>query len=191
MSTNLEIEFKSDITKEEYESLISKFDAKKIYRQTNYYIDSDSLIIRVKKCGLRIRETNGDFELTLKVPALEGKLEINQQISNKMFENLASRDDFPEGEVKLFLEEKLEVKSSDLHILGKLVTDRLDVRYKTSLISIDKSKYNGFTDYEVEAEDESLDAAQNNLLKFLNQNDVKYKKSSGTKLKRFLKTLIN
>ena len=149
MSTNLEIELKSDISKEEYESLISKFDASKIYLQTNYYIDDENLSVRYLKCGLRVRQKEEDFELTLKITQEIGKLEINQQISNKIFKKLVDRHIFPKGEVKDYLEKKFGLDTSKFKVLGELKTYRLDLPYKTGLICIDKSLYNGLEDYEV------------------------------------------
>lgn len=191
MSTNLEIEFKADLLKEDYESLLSNFDKSKIYRQVNYYIDDNKLSIRDAKCGLRVREKDNEFELTLKVTEKVGKTEINQQISDKMFENLAKSNYFPDGEVKQYLEEKLGIDTTAIHILGELVTDRLDINYKSSLISIDKSEYNSITDYEIECEDSSMENSQVNLLEFLAKYNIEYKKSHGGKLKRFLTTLKN
>ena len=187
MGTNLEIEFKAELSKRDYDKLISKFSSTKIYSQTNYYIDSDDLVIRNKKCGLRIREKEGDFEMTLKVPQSEGKLEINQQITDKMLNCFV----FPDGEIKEYLCDQFNIKIESLHILGSLETKRLDLKYETSLVSIDKSTYNGIIDYEIEAEDSSMKLAKKNLLQFLKENGIVYKQSVGTKLKKFLDTLIN
>ena len=191
MSTNLEIEFKSKLLEEEYNSLLLKYSNQKSYSQTNYYIDDKNRSIISKKCGLRIREKEGCFELTLKVPSNDGKIEINQQISNEIFKNLLNCNVFPNGEVKDFLTTNLKVKTDNLYVLGKLVTLRLDLNYKTSLISIDKSSYNSKIDYEIECEDTSITSAKNNLLDFLKENKIAYKQSSGNKLDRFLKTLNN
>ena len=187
MGTNLEIEFKAELSKQDYGKLVSKFSTTKIYSQINYYIDSDDLVIRSKKCGLRIREKDGDFEMTLKVPQSEGKLEINQQITDKLIKYFV----FPDGEIKNFLRDNFSIKIESLRILGSLETKRLDLKYKTSLVSIDESSYNGIVDYEIEAEDSSIDLAKKNLLDFLEDNEIEYKKSTGTKLKRFLNTLTN
>ena len=189
MSQSLEIESKAILTKEEYDRLISNFDHNKIYRQLNYYIDSKELIIRKKDCGLRVREKEGSFELTLKVPAKEGKIEINQQISDISFKNLCKSRIFPNGEVSKYLKDRLGINVASLYVLGELITDRIDVDFKGSLISIDKSMYNSIIDYEVECEDVSMEKAILHLKEFLNQFDIEYKKSPGGKLKRFLETL--
>ncbi len=187
MGTNLEIEFKSELSKQDYEKLVSKFSSGNIYSQTNYYIDTKNLEINKNKCGLRIREKNGVFEMTLKVPQKEGKLEINQQITDKLVKDFI----LPEGEIQEYLVNNLDIKTESLKILGTLKTYRLDLMFKTSLISIDKSIYNGITDYEIEAEDFSMEKASKNLIDFLNENQIKYKKSTGWKLKKFLDTLKN
>lgn len=189
MSTNLEIETKCLLTKEEYGRLLSSINGLKTYIQTNYYIDDDSLSIHQQKCGLRIREKGDEFELTLKVPQDEGKLEINQQISNILFKKFLNCRDFPDGEVKQYLSEKLNIDVSKIYILGKLVTTRSDIGYRASLISIDKSSYNGKVDYEIEAENISLDTAKKDLKEFLNKNGIECRFSKKAKLKRFLQSL--
>ena len=185
MSTNLEIEYKRYLSKEEYEKLISNFDASKIYKQTNYYLDDKNHSISKNKCGLRIRNINDEIELTLKVNQREGKLEINQQIPNISFKSFV----FPDGEVKQYLEDKLGINVKEIYPLGSLITNRLDVEFKSSLISIDKSEYNGITDYEIECEAESMELAKSNLDEFLDKYKIKSQSSTGSKLKRFLKTL--
>lgn len=189
MSTNLEIESKALLTKDEYGKLISNFDASKIYEQINYYIDTAFLDLREQKCGLRIRTKNDEIELTLKVTQSEGKLEINQQISNISLLNCLEEDLFPTGEVADYIEQNLGIKTSYLHVLGKLITYRLDIEYKSSLISIDRSLYNGHEDYEIECEDDSKEVATNNLKEFLNQFGIPFNKNKRSKLRRFLETL--
>ena len=188
MSTNLEIEAKSMLTKEEYYKLAGSFLDLEAYVQNNYYLDTKDLKIDEQKCGLRIREKGGEFEITLKVPEGDGKLEITQQISPIIFQNLNKAGVFPPGEIAQFLTTKLDIKLDDLAILGNLLTKRLDVEYKSSLVSIDMSHYNGITDYEVECENKTMKKALRHLKSFLKKYGVEYKKSPGGKLKRFLDT---
>lgn len=189
MGTNLEIELKAKIDKNEYDFLIQKYDGSGIYSQINFYLDDSDLTIRQNKCGLRIRKINNDFELTLKVPEGDGKLEINQQINKEIFNFCRENGVFPNGEVKDYLNQKMHIDTSKISILGKLETDRLDIEFKSSLISIDKSHYNGITDYEIECESNSLTNAKQHLIEFLKENGIEYRKQSDSKLKRFLNTL--
>jgi len=189
MGTNVEIEIKSPLCKEEYDKLISSFSDKKIYTQVNYYFDTKSLDIISKKCGLRMREKKGTFELTLKVPQGEGKLEINQQISNKVASLLLDKSIFPNCSIETHLHDVLGINVKEISCLGTLVTKRIDIPYKNALISIDESSYNNITDYEIEIEDESLTLANKHLKEFLSQFDIQIKKSPGSKLKRFIDSL--
>ena len=189
MSTNVEIEIKSKLTKQDYDKLVQTFSNQKSYSQINYYFDTKDKEISERNCGLRIREKNGRFELTLKIPNSEGKLEINQQISDKIAKSMLSNNMFIDGEVKHCLESFLGIKTSNISNLGLLETERIDLTYKTGLISIDKSTYNNITEYEIEIEDESEEKAEKHLKEFLSGFEIEYKKSPDTKLKRFLDSL--
>ena len=189
MSTNLEIEVKATLSKKDYDKLISNFDASRIYRQVNCYYDTKQHQIVKKNCGLRTRVINDEIELTLKVSEAIGKTEINQQISNKELQNLNKYNIFPCGEVKQFLESKLGIDLEGIKFLGFLITDRLDITYKNTLISIDKSEYNNIVDYEIECEAPTIEKSENSLKEFLTKYQIEYKKSAISKLKRFLDSL--
>ena len=189
MSTNLEIEAKAILTKADYDKLIAHFGSENIYKQVNYYIDSNKRDIVSKKCGLRIRIIGDENELTLKVPSGDGKLEINQQISSKSLNLFISDYVFPNGEVKDYITAILGIDSTTLKCLGELVTYRFDITKNDCVISIDKSQYHSITDYEVECEADSMDKAISELKEFLNKFGIEYKKSPKSKLRRFLDTL--
>ena len=189
MSTNLEIEAKALLTKADYDKLIARFGSENIYKQINYYIDSDNRDIISKKCGLRIRTIGDENELTLKIPSGDGKLEINQQISSKSLNLFISNNVFPNGEVKDYITANLGIDSTTLKCLGELVTYRFDIKKENCQISIDKSQYHSITDYEVECEADSMDKAISELKEFLNKFGIEYKKSPKSKLRRFLDTL--
>ena len=82
MATNIEIEAKVLITKEEYLRVIKFYKKENGTRidQTNYYIDTDDLFLKKFGIGLRIRE-KGYFTLNLKAPMAEGLLEKKESIS--------------------------------------------------------------------------------------------------------------
>lgn len=189
MSTNLEIEAKALLTKADYDKLIVHFGSENIYKQINYYIDSNKRDIVSKKCGLRIRTIGDENELTLKIPSGDGKLEINQQISNKSLNLFLSDNVFPNGEVKDYITANLGIDSTTLKCLGELVTYRFDITKNDCVISIDKSQYHSITDYEIECEADSMDKAISELKEFLNKFGMEYKKSPKSKLRRFLDTL--
>ena len=182
MSTNLEIEAKSMLDESNYLKLI-KGREKDCYIQINYYIDTMDFDVHEKKLGLRIRLKDGKYELTLKIRQEEGKLEINQDISKNDFLTFEESNIFPNGEVKEALI-KQRINIEKLHIFTQLKTTRLDVNFKTSLISIDKSEFNGITDYEIECEDASMEVAKANLIEYLNKNEVPFNENFVSKLRR-------
>lgn len=186
MSTHLEIESKSMLTKQDYKKLMSKFSHIKNYTQINYYIFSDEMLKHRSKYGLRMRKKEGYYELTLKVKVNDGRNEINQEISKKTYKFFKKSHVFPDGEVKDYLIENGICDPAKLRIVGSLKTIRKDIKFMSSLISVDKSSYNHKVDYEVECEDLTPIAAQTNLEIFLQQNLIKFKKSEYSKLARFL-----
>ena len=70
MGSNIEIEAKVLVSKEEYNQVIKNLHLDTYYKfkQTNYYIDSDEYDIKKNGFALRVREKNQEFELTLKTP---------------------------------------------------------------------------------------------------------------------------
>jgi uncharacterized protein YjbK len=182
MSQNLEIEAKSMLDESNYLKLI-KGNEKNCYIQINYYIDTMNFDAHEKKLGLRIRLKDGKYELTLKIRQKEGKLEINQDISKIDYLTFKESNVFPNGEVKEVLK-KQKINIDELHIFTELKTTRLDVKYKTSLISIDKSEFSGIVDYEIECEDNSIEVAKANLIEYLNKNEVPYNENFVSKLRR-------
>ena len=188
MSINLEIESKVMITREDYKKLLKEFSHEKTYTQTNFYILPINKENYSKEFGIRIRKKNHNFELTIKQNLKIAKKEINQKISRKSHKFFVKTGIFPDGEVKDFIIKNCSYNIEDLRILGKMITTRTDINFEGSLISIDKSKYNGKIDYEIECEDKSINSAETKLKKFLSSRNIKYEKSKYSKLARFLLT---
>ena len=78
---------------------------------------------------------------------------------------------------------------NELKCYALLSTIRLDIKYKKSLISIDKSTYNGIVDYEVEAESNSMEQAKKDLFEFLTKEKVSFTENHISKLKRARESL--
>jgi uncharacterized protein YjbK len=169
MSSNIEIEAKVLVSKDEYTQIVKSLELQKYkkFKQTNYYIDSDDRVIKKLGYALRVREKNEEFELTLKTPLSEGKLEKNETISWRVFEDLRDNGIFPESGIKKFLL-ILGIDVSKLKIITSLTTERIRIDYsETDNVVVDKSTYNGQVDYELEAESTSMDNARELLKKVL------------------------
>lgn len=160
MSTNIEIESKVLLTKDDFEKVLDalRADRYKRIKQVNHYIDSEDQALRRLGCALRIREKD-DFVLTLKTPLSEGLLEKSQTISWRQYDRLAKNNTFPDGDIKNFLE-ILGIKIEDLKILTSLTTDRIEIPYKEGLLSLDTNVYSGNIDYELEMEQTSIQYAE-------------------------------
>lgn len=185
MSIHLEFEAKSMLTKSEYLFIANEFSNTQKYIQSNYYI---STLKMPKNIGMRIRYKNHKFELTIKVDQVNFKKEINQKIPMISFIFLRIFGIFPKGEVYKYLVENTNINIRNLRIIGKMKTYRTDINFEGSLISLDESKYNGKTDYEIECEASNYAEAESKLIKFLHIREIIYKKSKYSKLARFMET---
>ena len=76
---HLEIEYKTLLDKEEYQSLLPLFADTELVVQTNHYIDTPDQLIRKEKMALRVRTFTDQAELTLKVPEAVGHFETSAQ----------------------------------------------------------------------------------------------------------------
>lgn len=168
MSSNIEIEAKVLLLKEEYEKIIEKLNLSRYrkIKQTNYYLDTPNRFLKKNGIALRIREKEEEFELTLKTPLSEGLLEKNENISWRDFDNLNEKNFFPEGNIKKFLL-ILGVKVDELKILTSLTTERISINYENYEIALDKNLYSNIVDYELEVESSSMEHACNEVREIL------------------------
>ena len=174
MSSNIEIEAKVLLLKDEYNAIIEKLNLQKYrkIKQTNHYIDTPDRYLKKNGIALRIREKDEVFELTLKTPLSEGLLEKNENISWRDFENLSERQIFPDGNIRKFLL-ILGVKVSDLKVLTSLCTERIHVEFEGYGLALDKNIYSNIVDYELEVESSSIERAQQEIENILNECDIK------------------
>ncbi|MEG3142752.1 CYTH domain-containing protein [Streptococcus sp. 2A/TPW/M5] len=103
---HLEIEYKTLLDKEEYQSLLPLFADTELVVQTNHYIDTPDQLIRKEKMALRVRTFTDQAELTLKVPETVGHFEYNQALSPEETKEILQQQQFPDGEIKNLLESK-------------------------------------------------------------------------------------
>lgn len=182
MSSNIEIEAKVLLLKDEYEKIIEKLNLSKYrkIKQTNHYIDTPDRYLKKNGIALRIREKDEEFELTLKTPLSEGLLEKNENISWRDFEKLTENNYFPDGNIKKFLL-ILGVKVDELRVLTSLCTERIIVEYDGYDVALDKNSYSGIVDYELEVESSSMDRARDevkNILSFCSITGFSFNKVS-------------
>jgi uncharacterized protein YjbK len=153
LSQHIEIEFKNMLTKDEYFHLITEFsiDETMIGTQINHYFDTETFQLKELGSALRIREKNGQFELTLKQPAKVGLLETNQEITKEIALATLQGASLPSGSVKDQLL-KSGFPIEQLQYFGSLTTNRCELQYKGGLLVLDHSLYLLKEDYELEYE---------------------------------------
>lgn len=168
MNKNKEIEFKTFITKEMYESLLEEFNlANNIFSQTNFYFDTDDLKLLKEHTVLRIRQKGNSYKLTKKTRAKVGADETHLLISKEQAEEML-KNGFNSSIIGL----PYEVKN-----LAQLTTYRASGPYKDGTIFFDRSEYYGHVDYEIEYEVDEVKQGLKDFQEFLDNHHIPYKES--------------
>lgn len=187
MQKNLEVEFKSLLTKEEYERLISKFEGSRSDLQTNHYFDTSRFSLKAIDCSFRVRERN-TFEITLKRKKGYQILEKNLAITKEAFEDLKQTGYVDDDDLQ---DELLGlIGTQKLNNFMSLSTLRYYLPYKNGILFIDKSTYLGITDYELEYEAKSYHGGKKEFVEIINELGIQYKKAD-KKIKRAYNALKN
>lgn len=181
MNTNLEVEYKVLLTKEQFEILINQQKQLNFVRQTNTYYDTVDFQIRKQKGSMRIREKNGTFIFTLKLHVDGGLME---------YEKIVSQNDcsvFQDEEIKALLSQFS--LSDTICEITSLTTDRAVVNTGFAEVCYDHNFYNGIEDYEIEYEYTAEHDGLTEFQKLLEPIHVQYHKNCTSKSKRAIKSL--
>lgn len=162
------------LTEIEFQQLLHTFHRKQedFFTQINHYFDTKSFSLQQKGAALRIRELPNKYELTLKLPAEIGLLEINDPLNENQVNSLLHQSLFPDGEVRNELE-KMNIATNDLHLIGSLSTNRSECEYDEGLLVFDHSFYLGIEDYEIEYETDDFEKGNNTFQQLLTQCNIK------------------
>lgn len=142
MKTNLEIEYKTLLSKEEYDRILAYYNDAEVIEQTNHYYQSENS--SNKKIAARIRQIGNTFELTFKIKQEKGKLEVNFEVPSNSPEHFLRED------VQTFLKE--HHYTHEWRYIGELHTKRHVIKDKYGEICIDHNTYLSNEDYEFEYE---------------------------------------
>lgn len=174
MKKQPEIEFKSLLTKEEYLRLMEQFKGNRTNIQTNHYFDTPRFTLKAYEASLRVRERD-DFEITLKKKKQYSLMEYTVPITKEQFEELKET-----GVVKdpdLLAELTPLIGNQKVENFLSLQTYRMYLPYGNGILFIDKSKYLGFVDYELEYEAKSYHQGKQEFIELINKLHIQYKKS--------------
>ncbi|MGT2906504.1 CYTH domain-containing protein [Streptococcus dentiloxodontae] len=184
---HLEIEYKTLLTKDEYNRLTVLFSHVAPVTQTNYYIDTPNSNMKAKKLSLRIRTLPSHGELTLKIPEKVGNMEYNVKLNLQEAKQLTKTLDFPDCQIKTILLEN-GIILEELTILGNLTTTRRECQTNIGLMALDVNVYANKKDYELELEVSDAEKGKADFKAFLERNSVDFKYAK-SKVARFAATL--
>ncbi|TCI66497.1 CYTH domain-containing protein [Exiguobacterium sp. SH3S1] len=147
----MEIEFKSMLTKDEYETLLESYQlSDQVKWQANDYFDTPTFELRNQGAALRIREKKTGQVLTLKQPHDVGLLETHAPINEEAAENLFKYGIVHDEQMKQAL--ATFNLTGPLEHLGRLETKRAEIETADGLLVLDESHYLEICDYEIEFE---------------------------------------
>lgn len=147
--TNIEIEFKTEIDKDTYYNMLNLFDLESnVFKQTNFYFDTNNYDLNKQRIVLRIRQKGDDhFKVTSKKQSRES--------GNEAFEShvLLQKDEV-ENMLNNGFNTKTYFDDIDYFVTFKASLDnyRVSTYYEDGILFFDKSVYHGITDYEIEYE---------------------------------------
>lgn len=184
---HLEIEYKTLLTKNEYQQLLPLFSDITATKQTNYYIDTADFSIRDAKMALRVRAFETRAELTLKIPQQVGNMEYNQSLTLEKCHTLINTCVLPEGELRTLLTHAA-INLDELKVLGSLTTIRYEKETTIGLMALDENHYFDKTDYELELEVIDAKMGKEQFDYFLQAHHIHYKYAK-PKVARFAQNL--
>lgn len=154
MTEQIEIEYKTLLSKKQYTQLIAHYQltTQDFKTQVNHYFDTPDQQLRSLGFGLRVRTTTVYDELTLKTPIENGLLETTDQLTNaETAEILHSGNILRTGAVaKRLLAASIEPMA--IVPLATLTTKRAEFSIPEGLLAIDHSWYGEKEDFELELE---------------------------------------
>ncbi|MDY0211059.1 MAG: CYTH domain-containing protein [Acholeplasma sp.] len=170
MKTNIEIEFKTPLDEKKYYDLLNEFELENnIFKQTNFYFDSEDLYFRKNKIVLRIRKKGEHFyKITMKSHSEQGAYEqhvlLDEKEAVEMLQNGFNTKEFFEIDQTVTL-------------LGSLDNYRVSTPYKDGELFLDKVEYYGITDYELEYEVDHYETGKKCFEEFLKQYNISLRPS--------------
>lgn len=154
---NDEYESRSMLSEEKYFEIASDFYRRhpdvKTTTQINQYFDTDDLFLTNNNIVLRIRKTNKDVVLTLKI-GIDGEShakEISQKLSYFQHKALIEKSHFPKGQVKLELMAR-GLSLYSIKYICDLKTKRMQIDELDYNYCVDQNEYKGIKDYNIEVE---------------------------------------
>lgn len=180
MGKDIDITFKTLLSKNEYNRLAKEFEDKPSNLQVNYYFDTSRFTLKASEIILRVRKRE-KYELALRRKKGYNRIELNSIITDEEFEEFVNKGIIPSVEIQAELCEL--IKEQTLVMYMSLSTFRIFFPYKKGILAIDKCEYLGETDYELEYQANTYEQGKREFVELVKEFNIAYKKSD-TKIKR-------
>ncbi|MFA7417805.1 MAG: CYTH domain-containing protein [Acholeplasma sp.] len=170
MHMNVEIEFKTQISKDKYDELIENFELEQnVFKQTNYYFDTNDLDLNKRSMVLRIRQKKETFKLTLKSQSETGAFEYHvlidaEQAQQMKKEGFHTKDFFEQIDYHVFFQTSLD-------------NFRASTPYMGGILFLDYNEYCGLKDYELEYEADHFETGLEIFNKMLNKFNITFEQT--------------
>lgn len=180
----IEIEYKILITKDIFDQILNDYhnQIKQDYIQVNDYFTHP--ILQQKKYMLRIRTKNNQYEMTLKRPMSQHRLETNiiltLQQKNDFYNHLNLQNQITD----ILIQENIPIE--ELQQQFSLTTHRYDIPLPEGMLSLDMNTYLHQVDYELEFEVFNEQDGYQKFLDILKPYKLHYTKNCQSKIKRVL-----
>ncbi|WP_347861169.1 CYTH domain-containing protein [Salimicrobium sp. PL1-032A] len=190
MSQEIEIEFKNLLTEEEYLRMLEDlpFDKHTFTEQTNYYFETEDMLLKENGAALRIRHKGDTWTMTLKQPHPEGLLEthdtIDEQTADLWIQNKGEEQTNTSKQLK-----EMGIKINNLRFLGSLTTRRREIDYKNTTVTLDFSRYFQVQDYELEIEAMSKSEGESVFAELLHRYSIPERETKN-KIRRFYEARV-
>lgn len=168
MTKNIEIEFKTIVSKEQYENLLQTFHLRdNVFKQVNYYFDTDSYQLNQQQIVLRIRKKSETYyKVTLKSQSDKGAFENHLLLTKNQAEEMIEHGFYT----------KDYFDHIDYFVTFKVSLDnyRVSTPYLDGVLFLDRCEYCQTVDYEIEYEVNNHDEGLKTFQKFLNDHHIDY-----------------
>ncbi len=180
MAKDVRIEFKTLLTKSEYDRLYEQFKDYPGNLQTNYYFDTKRFTLKASDAVLRIKRRDG-LVLTFERKKGYNFQRIDEDITEEQFKALIEEGIIPSEKIALEVNEI--IKGQNIVNFMNLATYRISIPYNKGRLSLDRCEYVDTVDYELEYEVTNREKGKLEFIEIIKEFNIAYKKSQ-LKLKR-------
>lgn len=183
----LEIEYKTLLSKKEFKRLTHLYDKVSPIKQTNHYFETENFDLKAAKLSFRIRCFEDRAEMTLKIPQQVGTHEHNLDLTLDDAQAIISQQCLPINSITQLLIDR-GFNLEQIKPTGSLTTYRREVALPIGLLAIDENHYANRLDYEIELEVNEAEQGKRDFEQFLKDQGIHFKYAR-SKVARFSQTL--